>query len=140
MRSVIILICLMYTGLLPFVPLKETHLEIFLPSIYLRQVNKNFLYKFLSISLYEIVKFKHSYKVTNRWFHKYELFRRKGGPSATFLPLEKCLCRTINVLLMRPCLFNHLRSRGIHVSMNKTTNFFMFRFNPWTTGNMKWLF
>ncbi|KAH0954848.1 hypothetical protein HN011_009741 [Eciton burchellii] len=76
MQRVTMLIFLMYTGLLPFVPLKETHLEIFLPSIYLR---------------------------------------RKGGPSPTFLPLEKLVVRTINVLLMRPCLFNHLRARGIHV-------------------------
>ncbi|GAB1860916.1 Glycerophosphodiester phosphodiesterase domain-containing protein 1 [Camponotus japonicus] len=76
MQRVTILVFLMYTGLLPFVPLKETHLEIFLPSIYLR---------------------------------------RKGGPSPTFLPLEKFVVRTINVLLMRPCLFNHLRARGIHV-------------------------
>jgi hypothetical protein len=30
------LVLLMYSGLLPFVPLKETHLEVFLPSIYLR--------------------------------------------------------------------------------------------------------
>lgn len=44
-------------------------------------------------------------------------FRRKGGPSPTFLPLEKLVVRTINVLLMRPCLFNHLRARGIHVSI-----------------------
>jgi len=36
MQRVTMLIFLMYTGLLPFVPLKETHLEIFLPSIYLR--------------------------------------------------------------------------------------------------------
>lgn len=43
-------------------------------------------------------------------------YRRKGGPSPTFLPLEKLVVRTINVLLMRPCLFNHLRARGIHVS------------------------
>ncbi|EZA56863.1 hypothetical protein DMN91_001295 [Ooceraea biroi] len=76
MQRVTMLIFLMYTGLLPFVPLKETHLEIFLPSIYLR---------------------------------------RKGGPSPTFLPLEKLVVRTINVLLMRPCLFNHLKARGIHV-------------------------
>ncbi|KAG7208706.1 hypothetical protein KM043_014909 [Ampulex compressa] len=76
MQRVTLLIVFMYTGLLPFVPLKETHLEIFLPSIYLR---------------------------------------RKGGPSPTFLPLEKLVVRIINVLLMRPCLFNHLRARGIHV-------------------------
>ncbi|XP_076232534.1 lysophospholipase D GDPD1 isoform X2 [Calliopsis andreniformis] len=76
MQRVTLLIFLMYTGLLPFVPLKETHLEIFLPSIYLR---------------------------------------RKGGPNPTFLPLEKLVVRTINVLLMRPCLFNHLKARGIHV-------------------------
>jgi len=43
--------------------------------------------------------------------------RRKGGPSPTFLPLEKLVVRTINILLMRPCLFNHLRARGIHVSI-----------------------
>lgn len=36
MQRVTMLLFLMYTGLLPFVPLKETHLEIFLPSIYLR--------------------------------------------------------------------------------------------------------
>ncbi|XP_046735495.1 lysophospholipase D GDPD1-like [Diprion similis] len=76
MQRVTLLIFLMYTGLLPFVPLKETHLEIFLPSIYLR---------------------------------------RKGGPIPTFLPLEKLVVRSINLLLMRPCLFNHLQARGIHV-------------------------
>ncbi|XP_033229787.1 lysophospholipase D GDPD1-like [Belonocnema kinseyi] len=76
MQRVTMLIILMYTGLLPFVPLKETHLEIFLPSIYLR---------------------------------------RKGGPIRTFLPLEKLIVRIMNMLLMRPCLFNHLRARGIHV-------------------------
>lgn len=43
--------------------------------------------------------------------------RRQGGPSPTFLPLEKLVVRMINVLLMRPCLFNHLRARGIHVSI-----------------------
>ncbi|XP_053987450.1 lysophospholipase D GDPD1-like [Hylaeus volcanicus] len=75
MRRVSLLIVLLYTGLLPFVPLKETHLEIFLPSIYIR--------------------------------HRV--------PKSTFLPLEKILVRTINVLLMRRCLFNHLRARGIHV-------------------------
>ncbi|XP_012262414.1 lysophospholipase D GDPD1-like [Athalia rosae] len=76
MQRVTLLIFLMYTGLLPFVPLKETHLEIFLPSIYLR---------------------------------------RKGGPSPSFLPFEKLVVRSINLLLMRPCLFNHLQARGIHV-------------------------
>ncbi|KAK2579554.1 hypothetical protein KPH14_010853 [Odynerus spinipes] len=76
MQRVMMLMFLMYTGLLPFIPLKETHLEIFLPSIYLR---------------------------------------RKGKPNATFLPLEKLVVRTINLLLIRPCLFTHLRARGIHV-------------------------
>lgn len=66
----------MYTGLLPFIPLKETHLEIFLPSIYLR---------------------------------------RMGASNPSFLPLEKLVVHTINVLLIRPCLFEHLRARGIHV-------------------------
>lgn len=36
MKRVTLLILFMYSGLLPFVPLKETHLEIFLPAIYLR--------------------------------------------------------------------------------------------------------
>ncbi|KAJ8679515.1 hypothetical protein QAD02_015302 [Eretmocerus hayati] len=40
MKRVILLVILMYTGLLPFVPLKETHLEIFLPSIYLKKKNR----------------------------------------------------------------------------------------------------
>lgn len=44
--------------------------------------------------------------------------RRKGGISPIFLPLEKFVVRTINVLLIRPCLFNHLRARGIHVSIH----------------------
>lgn len=35
-RKVIVILLCYYTGLLPFIPLKETHLEIFLPSIYLR--------------------------------------------------------------------------------------------------------
>ncbi|XP_035721196.1 lysophospholipase D GDPD1-like isoform X3 [Vespa mandarinia] len=76
MRRVTMLLFLMYTGLLPFVPLKETHLEIFLPSIYLR---------------------------------------RKNRSNPTILSFEKLVVRTINVLLMRPCLFTHLRARGIHV-------------------------
>lgn len=76
MRRVTMLLFLMYTGLLPFVPLKETHLEIFLPSIYLQ---------------------------------------RKNRSNPTILPLEKLVVRTISVLLMRPCLFTHLRARGIHV-------------------------
>ncbi|XP_063974019.1 lysophospholipase D GDPD1-like isoform X2 [Diachasmimorpha longicaudata] len=75
MKRVMTLILLMYSGLLPFVSLKETHLEIFLPSIYLR----------------------------------------KGGLSATFLPLHKVVCHMTNLLLIRPCLFNHLQARGIHV-------------------------
>ncbi|XP_076183440.1 lysophospholipase D GDPD1 isoform X2 [Ptiloglossa arizonensis] len=74
-RRVTMLIILMYTGLLPFVPLKETHLEIFLPSIYLR---------------------------------------RMEDLTSTFVPLKKMFVRTISVLLMRPCLFNHLKARGIH--------------------------
>ncbi|XP_011307295.1 glycerophosphodiester phosphodiesterase domain-containing protein 1 isoform X2 [Fopius arisanus] len=75
MKRVTTLVLLMYSGLLPFVSLKETHLEIFLPSIYLR----------------------------------------KGGLSATFLPLHKVVCHMTNLLLIRPCLFNHLQARGIHV-------------------------
>ncbi|XP_031844659.1 lysophospholipase D GDPD1 [Nomia melanderi] len=76
MRRVTLLILLMYTGLLPFVPLKETHLEIFLPSIYLRRTRR---------------------------------------PNSTFSPIGKLMIHTINVLLIRPSLFNHLRARGIHV-------------------------
>ncbi|KAG8231822.1 hypothetical protein J437_LFUL012316 [Ladona fulva] len=37
MQGVMHLVLLLYSGLLPFFPLKETHLEIFLPSIYLRK-------------------------------------------------------------------------------------------------------
>lgn len=33
-KRVLSLVILMFTGLLPFVPLKETHLEIYLPEIY----------------------------------------------------------------------------------------------------------
>nr|CAD7442088.1 unnamed protein product [Timema bartmani] len=40
MWRVVNLVALLYSGLLPFVPLKETHLEIFLPSIYSRRKNK----------------------------------------------------------------------------------------------------
>lgn len=42
--------------------------------------------------------------------------RRKNRSNPTILPLEKLVVRTISVLLMRPCLFTHLRARGIHVS------------------------
>ncbi|PSN45073.1 Glycerophosphodiester phosphodiesterase domain-containing protein 1 [Blattella germanica] len=35
MRQVVYLVLLMYSGLLPFVPIRESNLEIFLPSIYL---------------------------------------------------------------------------------------------------------
>ncbi|XP_026290726.1 lysophospholipase D GDPD1-like [Frankliniella occidentalis] len=37
MRRVVELVLLFYTGLLPFVPIKESNLEIFLPAIYLRR-------------------------------------------------------------------------------------------------------
>ncbi|XP_016838612.1 lysophospholipase D GDPD1 isoform X1 [Nasonia vitripennis] len=77
MKRVVLLIILMYTGLLPFVPLRETHLEIFLPSIY--------------------------------------SFRRKDRQIPSFLPIDKVFLGAMNVLLMRPCLFNHLQARGIHV-------------------------
>lgn len=36
MRRVVELVLLFYTGLLPFIPIKESNLEIFLPAIYLR--------------------------------------------------------------------------------------------------------
>lgn len=36
MKRVVHLVLLLYSGLLPFYPIKETHLEIFLPSVYLR--------------------------------------------------------------------------------------------------------
>ncbi|XP_033323162.1 lysophospholipase D GDPD1 [Megalopta genalis] len=75
MRRVSLLLLLMYTGLLPFVPLKETHLEVFLPSIYLRRTQ----------------------------------------PKHTFIRAERLFIRAVNVLLMRPCLFNHLKARGIHI-------------------------
>lgn len=38
MQRVVLLLLLFYTGLLPFVPLKESHLEVFLPSIFLRRL------------------------------------------------------------------------------------------------------
>uniref|UniRef100_A0A1B6FMV2 GP-PDE domain-containing protein n=1 Tax=Cuerna arida TaxID=1464854 RepID=A0A1B6FMV2_9HEMI len=40
MRRVVSLLLLFYTGLLPFVPIKESFLEIFLPSIFLRRLEK----------------------------------------------------------------------------------------------------
>ncbi|XP_058800276.1 lysophospholipase D GDPD1-like [Phymastichus coffea] len=76
MKRVVLLIILMYTGLLPFVPIRETHLEIFLPCIYAR---------------------------------------KKGYQVPTFLPVDKLFLGCMNVLLIRPCLFNHLKARGIHV-------------------------
>ncbi|XP_034943511.1 lysophospholipase D GDPD1-like isoform X2 [Chelonus insularis] len=76
MKRVIYLVLLMYTGLLPFVPFKETHLEIFLPSIYLK---------------------------------------KRRNPLKSFLPFETIVCHMINILLMRPSLFQHLQRRGIHV-------------------------
>ncbi|KAK7861871.1 hypothetical protein R5R35_002840 [Gryllus longicercus] len=44
LKRVVQLILLLYSGLLPFCPLKETHLEIFLPSIYLRKSNPTAAY------------------------------------------------------------------------------------------------
>ncbi|XP_014230335.1 lysophospholipase D GDPD1-like [Trichogramma pretiosum] len=76
MKRVILLIIYMYTGLLPFVPLKETHLEIFLPSIY---------------------------------------FKKMDRPIPPFLPIDKVFLKAMNILLMRPSLFNHLQARGLHV-------------------------
>ncbi|XP_075217973.1 lysophospholipase D GDPD1-like [Lycorma delicatula] len=41
MRRVMELLILFYSGLLPFCPIKESHLEIFLPSIFLRRLEKD---------------------------------------------------------------------------------------------------
>ncbi|XP_066593268.1 lysophospholipase D GDPD1-like isoform X2 [Prorops nasuta] len=75
-KRAMLLVLWMYTGLLPFMPLKETHLEICLPSILLRK-------------------------------------RLALNPPIN-VTLEKFLIRCMSILLMRPALFNHLRSRGIH--------------------------
>lgn len=44
LKRVVHLLLLLYSGLLPFCSLKETHLEIFLPSIYLRKSNPTAAY------------------------------------------------------------------------------------------------
>ncbi|KAK6190000.1 hypothetical protein SNE40_001956 [Patella caerulea] len=73
MKRVVVLILLFYSGLLPFVPLKESLLEIIMPSIILDE-NK------FPMSL-----------------------SRK----------QRFLVKFIDMLLMRPALFNHLNRRGI---------------------------
>ncbi|KAJ9595602.1 hypothetical protein L9F63_013198 [Diploptera punctata] len=76
MRQVVYLVLLTYSGLLPFVPIKETNLEIFLPSIYLR---------------------------------------KKTNPSAGFLPFHSFLARTVDCLLIKKFIFEHLNKRGIQI-------------------------
>ncbi|XP_049952587.1 lysophospholipase D GDPD1-like isoform X1 [Schistocerca serialis cubense] len=76
MKQVLLLVLLLYTGLLPFVPIKETHLEIFLPAIYLRLIRK---------------------RINN----------------TSYLPLHTFFVRSMDLLLMRRILFNHLEKRGI---------------------------
>ncbi|KAK0160927.1 hypothetical protein PV328_008282 [Microctonus aethiopoides] len=98
MKRVALLILFMYTGILPFIPLRETHLEIFLPAIYLRKT---------------------------------------GAPKSSS-PLQKIICHTVNLLLIRPCLFNHLKARGIHIYfwvLNREEEFAQ-AFNLGATGVM----
>ncbi|XP_049776817.1 lysophospholipase D GDPD1-like isoform X2 [Schistocerca cancellata] len=76
MKQVLLLVLLLYTGLLPFVPIKETHLEIFLPAIYLMLI-------------------------------------RKRSNNTSYLPLHTFFVRSMDLLLMRRILFNHLEKRGI---------------------------
>jgi hypothetical protein len=42
--------------------------------------------------------------------------RRKTSPSAGFLPFHSFLARTVDCLLMKKSLFEHLSKRGIQVS------------------------
>ena len=72
MKRVLILLLYFYSGLLPYVTFKETHLEIPMPSI--------------------------AYK--------------KFGPEIN--SKQKILANICDFLLMRPWLFQHLKSRGIH--------------------------
>ncbi|XP_069766568.1 lysophospholipase D GDPD1 isoform X2 [Narcine bancroftii] len=74
MQRVLLLLGLFYTGLLPFIPLREQFLEIPMPSI--------------------ILKLKEQCKIswTQRW-----------------------LIWLADVLLMRKCLFEHLKARGVQV-------------------------
>ncbi|KAK6638042.1 hypothetical protein RUM44_008466 [Polyplax serrata] len=73
MTRVIHLVLLLYSGLLPFYPIKESHLEIFLPSVYLRS---------------------------------------KTGLKENVM-LHKFLVKAMDLILLRPALFSHLRRRGI---------------------------
>ncbi|XP_063226259.1 lysophospholipase D GDPD1-like isoform X2 [Bacillus rossius redtenbacheri] len=84
MRQVLCLVMLLYTGLLPFVSLKETHLEIFLPSIYLRRKTlgnmagmplNTFIIKAVQVLLIRKILFEHLRKrgiQTYFWVLNYE--------------------------------------------------------------------
>ena len=54
-RRVLLLVIQLYTGLLPFMPLKETHLEIFMPAHLIKLVNfiisVKIMFKFLNLNM-----------------------------------------------------------------------------------------
>ncbi|KAL0272589.1 UNVERIFIED_CONTAM: hypothetical protein PYX00_005505 [Menopon gallinae] len=79
MRRVIHLVLLFYSGLLPFYPIRESHLEIFLPSIYLRKKTNpplhNLMVKTMDVLLLRPALFRHLQKrgiQTYVWVLNYE--------------------------------------------------------------------
>ena len=102
MTRVIHLVLLFYSGLLPFYPIKETHLEIFLPSVYFRY-SKNILDKCNYKKSFGVIVLTH---IT--------IFRSKMGNSDNVL-LKNFMIKVMDALLLRPALFRHLKKRGIQV-------------------------
>ena len=85
---------LFYAGLLPFVPLKETHLEIPMPSIF---YDNNYRFP----------------KPDNRGEHILTLSRAPEANVGLGKLPKWSLCLA-DYIMMSPTLFNHLNRRGIH--------------------------
>ena len=84
---------LFYTGLLPFVPLKETHLEIPMPSIFYDN-NYRLLFR-------ERKRIQHH-------------FLRTPGANVGLGKLPLWTLRLADYVMMSPALFNHLHQRGVY--------------------------
>ena len=84
---------LFYTGLLPFVPLKETHLEIPMPSIF----------------------YDNNYRLLFRERKRTQQhFLRTPGANVGLGKLPLWTLRLADYVMMSPALFNHLDQRGIY--------------------------
>ncbi|XP_076325400.1 lysophospholipase D GDPD1-like [Tachypleus tridentatus] len=117
-RKVFLLVLMMYTGLLPFVPLRESCLELFMPQVLARAKSKDNLWS-PSVPAF-IGKGLKMPETPSRFgiFHavKYSLSCLRQIPAFEERLKKKSysiLFWLINRLLMNKALFHHLKKRGI---------------------------